>query len=34
MVSSENICENVQGALKRAEDVFEGIEAKAAVSGS
>jgi SulP family sulfate permease len=33
MIGSENICENVQSALKRAEDVFEGIETQAAVSG-
>jgi SulP family sulfate permease len=33
MIGLENICENVQSALKRAEDVFEGIEAQAAVSG-
>jgi hypothetical protein len=33
MIGSENICENVQDALRRAEDVFERVEAKAALSG-
>jgi SulP family sulfate permease len=34
MIRRENICENVQHALARAEDVFEGMEAKAAWSGN
>ncbi len=33
MVGRENICENVEKALVRAEDVFEQIEANAAISG-
>jgi sulfate permease, SulP family len=33
MVGRENICENVEKALARAEDVFEEIEANAAISG-
>ncbi len=32
-IGRENICENVQHALTRAEDVFEGMEAKAAWGG-
>jgi SulP family sulfate permease len=30
VIGRENICENVQEALRRAEDVFEGMENKAA----
>src|SRR6478672_4475082 len=33
VIGEENICENVQEALRRAEEVFEAIEAKAAVGG-
>jgi len=33
IVGEENICENVEKALARAEDVFEEIEASAAISG-
>jgi SulP family sulfate permease len=33
MIGSENICENVQEALRRAEEVFENVETKAAISG-
>ncbi len=33
MIGPANICENVQAALCRAEEVFENVEAKAAVSG-
>src|ERR1700720_4670439 len=33
VVGRENICANVQEALRRAEEVFEKIEASAAVSG-
>lgn len=33
MIGRENICENVQKALDRAEELFEEIESKAAVSG-
>jgi SulP family sulfate permease len=29
VIGKENICENVQHALRRAEEVFEGLEAKA-----
>jgi len=32
VVGRENICANVQEALQRAEDVFEGLELKAATS--
>ena len=28
VVGAENICDNVQEALQRAEDVYEGLEAK------
>jgi len=31
VIGEENICENVQEALRRAEEVYEGLEAKAAV---
>jgi len=31
VIGAQNICDNVQDALRRAEDVYEGIEAKAAV---
>ena len=30
MIGRENICDNVQAALRRAEDVFERMENKAA----
>ncbi|HEY1262129.1 MAG TPA: SulP family inorganic anion transporter [Terriglobales bacterium] len=30
VVGAQNICENVQEALRRAEDVYEGLEAKSA----
>ncbi len=33
IIGSENICENVQDALRRAEEVFESVETKAAISG-
>lgn len=33
MIGRENICENVQEALRRADDLFERLEAQAAVSG-
>ncbi|MFZ0704917.1 MAG: SulP family inorganic anion transporter [Candidatus Korobacteraceae bacterium] len=33
MLGSDNICENVQDALRRAEEVFENVETKAAISG-
>ena len=33
MIGSENICENVQEALRRAEEAFESVETKAAISG-
>jgi SulP family sulfate permease len=33
MIGRENICENVQQALLRAEEVFEDVETKAAISG-
>ncbi len=33
IIGSENICENVQGALSRAEEVFESVEAKGAIAG-
>jgi SulP family sulfate permease len=33
LVGRENICHNVENALARAEDVFEEIEAHAAISG-
>ncbi len=32
VVGQENICDNVQEALRRAEEVYEGMEAKPAVS--
>jgi SulP family sulfate permease len=28
VIGQENICDNVQAALRRAEEVFEGIEGK------
>jgi len=31
VIGAQNICDNVQDALRRAEDVYEGLEAKAAV---
>jgi SulP family sulfate permease len=34
LVGPENICENVQEALCRAEEVNDGLEATAAVPGS
>src|ERR1700724_962985 len=34
VIGHENICENVQEALRRAEDVFEGLESKAAAGAS
>jgi MFS superfamily sulfate permease-like transporter len=33
MIGSDNICENVHEALRRAEEVFESVETKAAISG-
>ncbi len=33
MLGSDNICENVQDALRRAEEVFENVETKAAIGG-
>ena len=30
VIGEENICENVQHALRRAEEVYEGLEAKIA----
>jgi len=33
MIGSDNICENVEAALRRAEEVFESVETKAAISG-
>jgi SulP family sulfate permease len=33
VVGAENICENVQEALRRAEEVYERLEAKSAASG-
>jgi SulP family sulfate permease len=32
VIGHENICDNVQEALQRAEDVFERMETKAAAS--
>ena len=34
MIGAENICENVQTALRRAEEIFESLEAKAAWAAS
>src|SRR5271170_5131124 len=34
LVGPENICENVQEALRRAEEVYDGLDATAAVPGS
>jgi len=34
VVGKENICDNVQDALRRAEEVFEGLEAQGAVGGA
>jgi len=34
VIGSENICDNVQDALRRAEDVFEGLESKAVASAA
>jgi SulP family sulfate permease len=33
IIGPENICENVQDALRRAEEVFESVETKAAIGG-
>ena len=33
MIGEENICENVQEALRRAEEVYEGLEVQSAVVG-
>jgi SulP family sulfate permease len=33
VIGKNNICENVQEAVRRAQDVFEALEAKAAVGG-
>jgi len=33
VIGKNNICENVQEAVQRAQEVFEAIEAKAAVGG-
>ena len=33
LIGKSNICDNVQEAVRRAQDVFERLEAKAAVSG-
>lgn len=33
VIGKDNICENVQEAVRRAQDVFEALEAKAAVGG-
>jgi len=34
LVGPENICDNVQDALRRAEEVYEGLEAKFVVGKS
>src|SRR5579863_807504 len=34
VIGHENICDNVQHALRRAEDVFEGLESKATAGAS
>ena len=34
LIGPENICENVQEALRRADDVYDGLEATAAVPAS
>jgi SulP family sulfate permease len=34
MIGRENICENVETALRRAEEIFERLEAKAAWAAS
>jgi SulP family sulfate permease len=34
LIGKDNICENVQEAVRRAQDVFEKLEAKAAVGKS
>jgi SulP family sulfate permease len=34
VIGHENICDNVQDALRRAEDVFEGLESKAVAGAS
>jgi len=34
VIGKDNICENVQEAVRRAQDVFEAMEAKAAVGGT
>jgi SulP family sulfate permease len=34
VVGKENICDNVQAALRRAEEVYEGLDAKFVVSKS
>jgi sulfate permease, SulP family len=33
VIGKDNICDNVQEAVRRAQDVFEKMEAKAAVGG-
>jgi sulfate permease, SulP family len=33
MIGSDSLCENLQHALRRAEEVFESVETKAAISG-
>jgi len=33
VLGAENICENVQEALRRAEEVYQRLEAKSAASG-
>ena len=32
VIGKENICDNVQDALRRAEEVYEGLEVNGAVS--
>ena len=34
VIGPENICENVSEALNRAEEVYENLQAKAAVTGN
>jgi SulP family sulfate permease len=34
LIGKDNICENVQEAVRRAQDAFEKLEAKAAVGKS
>ena len=33
VVGKENICENVREALQRAEEVYEGLEARSTIAG-